>query len=174
MRIIRVNKKAFTLIEMVLVITLIAIALGAMAFPLSKALKKEKFERGVDAIIARITFAQEIMLDFHTDVTLTLLEESGKVICTIEPAIALPAKIEKALNHHKEIPGISQLCFNHEIRKRIEICFDGTIGAVSRGTLTLSGSGREAILSLPGYPTHIQRGEHEAQKSCFIPYPEEP
>ena len=167
-------KRSITLIEMMIVISLIATALGGMALPLSKALKGEKFERGVDRVIGKIMLAQELMLDFHTDVQLILEQDKeGEAIhCLILVAIPLPPQIEKGINHRPHIAGIRQMAFNHEDKDRMELSFDGSFGVLPQGTLTLMGPRNAEHIALPGYPGQIRRGNH-VQTTINTPYPEE-
>ncbi len=168
------HKRSITLMEMMIVISLIAVALGGMSLPISKALKSEKFARGVDGVIGKIMLAQEVMLDFHTDVRLILeKDEEGKgVNCHIIANIPLQPQIEKGLNHRPLIAGITEMAFNHERENRIEFSFDGTLGSVPQGTLTLMAPGKEEKIVLPGYPRQIRRGNH-VQITSSTPYPEE-
>src|SRR5690625_456989 len=59
-------KRAFTLMEIMLVVALIGFALSAISIQVPKALRGETFERGVDRVKSRIALAQELMLDYQT------------------------------------------------------------------------------------------------------------
>lgn len=153
---------------------LIAAAFGVTAFPLAQALKSERFVRGVDGVTRKIMFAAEVMLDFHTDVSLILEKdpEGGGLTCHIAAAISLPAHIEKGLNHRPKIAGIEAMAFNHEPKAKIELLFDGTLGGVPEGILTLIAHGKQEEIILPGYPKSIKRGMN-ATAIPPTPYPEE-
>ena len=167
-------KRSITLMEMMIVVALVAVSLGAMSFPIAKALQGEKFAHGVDGIIGKIMLAQEVMLDFDTDVQLFLKKDKeGKGIhCHIVPGIPLPPHIEKGLNHRPLIVGIDEMAFNLENKNNIEISFEGPLGSISQGILTLRASGKEEHITLPGYPKHICRGNY-APTPCSTSYPEE-
>ena len=156
-----------------IVIALIATALGAMALPISKALKGEHFASGVDAVIGKITLAQALMLDFHTDVRLNLKLDEGKIDCRIDTGIPLPLHIAKAINHRSKIAGITEMAFDDQVKNDIEICFEGSLGSMSKGTLSLMGPGLEEKIVLLGYPGQIRRGNHVQARSCSAAYPEE-
>jgi hypothetical protein len=160
--------------EMVIVMLLIAAAFGITAFPLAQALRSERYARGVDGVTRKIMFAAEVMLDFHTDVSLILEKdpENGEFICHITAATPLPIPIEKGLNHHPKISGIEAMAFNHEPKTKIELFFDGTLGEVTKGILTLIAPGKQEEIILPGYPTSIKRGMH-APTITSASYPEE-
>ena len=170
-------KRSITLFEVLIVMSLIAVALGASFIPVSKALRGEKFERGVEQLTAKIALAQEVMLDFQTDVSLFLFQEGNEIKCVIKTHKKLPTYLEKSLNRYKTINGIEQMAFNNEVHKDIEIQFDGVLGTVSKGTLTLISNKKEVTLNLKGYPAHITRGEHAEANSQKVneeaSYPEE-
>lgn len=167
------TKHPFTLFEMLLVITLVAMALGICALPISKAVKSERFERGVDQVAAKIALAQELMLDFRTDVTLLLEMKQHELCCSIKIERHLPAHLERSINRYNKIKGIEEMAFNHDRRDSIQLQFDGTVGTTPQGELSLSAPQKEAILILHGYPAQIVRGKHEKKKKCEALYPEE-
>jgi hypothetical protein len=140
------------------VMALIAIAVGGISLPISKALKRERFERGVDQVIAKITLAQELMLDFHTDVKLTLKRDNGKWVCDINTDRKLPREQERGVNHYAEIKGVEEITFEGGSGENVEILFSGTLGVISPGTLTLLSQDHKARIVLKGYPSQIKRG----------------
>lgn len=155
------------MIEVLLTMSLIALALGAMGFPIAKALKKERFERGVDQVIARINLAQELMLDTGCDVTLTFAQDEGYLSSEISAQTRLPKKVEGGINHHTKIYGIT------EIEGETQIYFDATVGAISQGRLRLSCGKLEEMILLKGYPSHVQRGNKNAHTIQEAVYPQE-
>lgn len=167
------NKRAVTLFEVLVVMTLLAVALGAAFIPLSKALRGERFERGVDQLIGKLALAQEIMLDFHTDVLITLDKQGDEVICKLKPCQKLPPHLEKTLNRYETIKGIDEIAFDNEERNSIVLHFDGTLGTTPEGKLVLTSNNKEEVLVLKGYPTQIKRGEHADKNSSEANYPEE-
>jgi prepilin-type N-terminal cleavage/methylation domain-containing protein len=167
------NKSPFTLIEMLIVLTLIASALGALSLQISKALKGERFERGVEQVIAKLTLAQELMLDFHTDVHLTLTQEKGGVVCTLKTDLRLPDHLERAINLYNKIEGIEQMCFDNRAKAIIALYYDGATGVTPQGTLTLVAPRKGESIILKGYPAQIRRGIDEQTKNCHADYPEE-
>jgi len=168
----RLNKRAFTLFEILLVITLMATALGAIGFPALQAMRGEKFERAVDQVIGKLTLAQELMLDFQTDVILRLEQKQNGLKCTFQTHKKLPTHIQKALHQNSTLVGVEQISFDQEIYNTLELHYEGSLGATPQGTLELFAHKKKQIISLKGYPTKITRGEH-VQKSFEAPYPEE-
>lgn len=162
------SKRPFTLLEILITLTLIGVGLGALAMQVSKVINGEKFERGVDQIISRLSLAQELMLDYRMDVRVQLTRQKGIVMCSIETDRPLPKRLERAIERHKEIPGIQafypETCTLH---------FDGTVGTTPQGSLTLRSQNKEATLTLTGYPTRIKRGTYVQQNTPPAVYPEE-
>lgn len=152
---------------------ILSAVLGAAALPLSKALRTERFERGVDQIITRLAFAQEVMLDFETDVLVTLEREDKEITCSIKTQKVLPPAFEKILNLHKKIQGIDEMSFDNEILNKIEIHFDSSLGTTTKGKLTLHLGNQEEILTLKGHPTQIKRGDYAKILSSEAHYPQE-
>lgn len=165
-------KRSITLIELMVVITLITIVLGAVAISIPKALKRGKFERSVEAIIAKITLAQELMLDFHTDVTLTFKQQESALACHLETACPLKSHIEKECNRISLLQGIEQVTFNGIICPEITLHFEGSLGISPKGVLAFTCNEHAVKLPLKGYPTGIKRGEYEIQTDQ-ADYPEE-
>ncbi len=168
----RLIKRSMTLFEVLIVMVLIAAALSATVIPISKALKGERFERGVDRLIAKIELAQGVMLDFQTDVQLFLIQEGNIIKSRIETHRPLPAYLDQSLNRYNIIEGIEQMAFNNKCDD-IEIQFDGTLGTVSKGALTLISHKKRETLNLKGYPAQIKRGEYADPNIQEAHYPEE-
>jgi prepilin-type N-terminal cleavage/methylation domain-containing protein len=170
----RKNKSALTLIEMLLVISLLAIAFGVISVPISKALKKEKFERGVDQLLVKLALAQELMLDFQTNVSLTLAldQEHEKVTCRLETERRLPDHLETSINRYGKVAGIQEMQFDDSVRNTLVLYFDASFGTTSKGVLTLISGMNKAQINLKGYPARIKRGDDE-ENECQVPYPEE-
>lgn len=167
-------KRSLTLIEVMLVMVLIGIGLGALAFQASKALKKGKFESGVEQIMGKIALAQEIMLDFRTDVTLTLRKQQDGIECLIETLSHLPPHLEKGINRSSLIAGIDSLAFNNGGQNEIKLLFEGGLGITPKGELTLSFRDLNSTLSLKGFPAHIKKIHNESNnEGQQTPYPEE-
>ncbi len=161
--------RAFTLIEILLVLALIALTLGVISTQAPKALKGERFERGVDQVKSRIALAQELMLNYQTDVVLYFEPQDEGLLCTIIPAKPISEKLAKSVNRHALIKGIDRADFNGHSIETLE--FDGTIGATPKGKLILKEKNREATLTLKGYPSLIIRGDHVTEEAS-ADYPE--
>jgi hypothetical protein len=151
---------------------LIATALGTLSLQIAKAIKGERFERGVDQLITKLTLAQELMLDFHSDLCLELKQEEKGITCHFDIDCKLPPHLEKSINRYAKIEGIEQLMFNGMVKERILLCYDATLGATAQGILTLFAQERQEHIVLKGYPSYLKRGKIEIIE-CHEEYPEE-
>ncbi len=170
----RMAKRPFTLMEILLVVALIGLTFGAISFQFPKALRKETFEQGVDQVKTRIALAQELMLNYQTDVVLKFSYDDEKkgMRCFIQATKPLSDKLKRSVNRNQLIKGIEEVAFEDSGALEVDLHFDGTLGATPRGRLVLKGHNREAILTLKGFPSHILRGDHVAEESQAT-YPEE-
>lgn len=168
------SKRAFTLFEILIVMTLIATALGVLTLQISKALRGGRFEQGVEQVISRLTLAQELMLDFQADVLVTLHQKSAEIIeCKIEISRPLPEHLEKSISRYCKITGIEEIAFNEKAEEKIRLPFDGTLGIAPEGVITFLAHGREQKIFLNGCPAQIKRGNHEKIHIPQADYPEE-
>ncbi len=94
---------------MLLVLFLIATALGTIAIQVPKAWKKETFEGGVSRVISKIELAQELMLNSHLDVVLILTLKDKGVDCEIKSQQPVSEAFLRKLNRYKTIEGSLRL-----------------------------------------------------------------
>lgn len=170
---IRLNKRSFTLLEILIVMLLISAALGALSLQIAKAIKKERFERGVEQVITKLMLAQELMLDYHCDACLTLRQQQSGILCTIQLNTPLPHHLERSINRYSHIKGIEGIIFDNLMKDEVVLCFEGSLGISPQGVLTLVYQDLNKNLLLKGYPAQIIKGCDEHQKEHKAIYPEE-
>lgn len=163
------KRRAFTLFELLLVLFLIATALGTIAIQVPKAWKKETFEGGVSRVISKIELAQELMLNTRLDVILVLTVEEKGLKCEIQSQQPISEAFLRKLNRYDTIAGITELGFDHEKANRVELHFESAIGGTRAGTLVLGTEGKEQKICLPGFPSRIVRGEYVKEDIKKIP-----
>lgn len=156
------RKHPVTLLEILLVIALVGLTFGVIATQLPKALRGEKFERGVDQMKSRIELAQEVMLDYQTDLKLFFESTQKGMVCVIDSERPLPGRVKKAFL--RPIEGIEEISSD-------VLEFDGKLGTPPKGKLILKGNNREAILRLKGFPSALVRGGENVPDS-EADYPE--
>ena len=71
------SKRAFTLIEVMVAIVLIALASGVVAFNMRGAIEKKKFRSDLERLRARLTLAQKLALAMESDWKGVLKKEPG-------------------------------------------------------------------------------------------------
>ncbi|MCC5831948.1 MAG: type II secretion system protein [Chlamydiales bacterium] len=168
------SRRSFTLIEILLVVALIGLTLGVVSIQFPKVLSGETFERGVDQVKSRIALAQELMLNYQTDILLEFEydhKEKG-MRCFIHTGKPLSENLKKNVNLNCVIAGIEEVEFGARGANNVVLHFDGTLGATPKGVLILKGKNREALLTLRGFPSQILRGEHVVENTEAV-YPEE-
>ncbi len=136
----RTNKWALSLIEVMVVITLIGLALGGMGVKIPELLAESRFHHAVEKVRAQVQLAQTHMLDYQNDVTLTIEQRERHVECTLSSAGTV------------EIPGIDWIAFDQTRSMRIDLLFDATVGATPEGKLTLGYKKESQTLHLKGFP----------------------
>lgn len=167
------NKRCFTLLEMLIVVVLIAGASSVIAIQIPKALKTERFEAAAEAVIAKINLAQALMLDYHTDVTLILTQDKRGVRCNLKLDQPIPRKVKVKIEKNIEIRGIETLAFNEQPARTIHLLFDATLGTTPRGKLLLESKKQKTTLILQGYPAKVLRKDDNFAEETHALYPEE-
>ncbi len=150
------KRSAFTLFELLLVVTLVMMTLGAVTISIPRALSKERFEKEAEHVWQQIVLAQELMLDTQHDVILRL-DKKG---CEMHPFLEKNLKI-------KEIDSFSF----QEQQGSVTLYFDSTLGTTPKGALHIKGRrGESHTYLLPGFPGKYRLKEIQAHEA---PYPQE-
>lgn len=157
-----ISRRFLTLVEMLIVITLLAIAASVIGFNSAKMIREQHFRTGTEVILDKLQMAQNIMLIFkcETQVVLERKPGSGGLVCKIAVNKELPSGLEEAVNLSPVIPGIDSFFFEDEQRIRYEdkvaLPFSSMHLRIPFGTLFLFGSKElKRDIYLPGYPSPI-------------------
>lgn len=140
------QKKAgsFTLLEILVTLALLSIVLTGIGINIPVLLRHERFESGVERVMDEIAFANELMVIYQTDVSLTLMAEGDGVVISYDIASMEVKRIFKnKVGKDLFIKGIESLCFmggekNHLILK---FCADEYL--TPHGELTFACKGKE-------------------------------
>jgi hypothetical protein len=138
--------RPFTLIETLLVLSLVALAAGLIGVRGVRALSNRRFESSVDALLVRLSLAQELMVCCDADITVHLAPDK----LTLTSAQPLPG-----FEHAFKTLKLSNIaCLSHQTLR-----FPAHARhAISCGNLEITGSrGQHATIGLPGFPTKITR-----------------
>lgn len=147
----RQKAKAITLIEILLVLSLIAMALGATQFGFTHFIKEEAFVQECAKIKKAIAFAEELMMDTGSDLTLTLQHDKEEMKLLLSTSKTLPKRLLLPLEQCcKEI---TFLYFNDKPTKKLVLHFEGHLGITSKGVITLENKkGKKQYFVLRGFP----------------------
>lgn len=169
-------KRALTLIELLLVIMLITVSLGALGISIPKALKKEGLEKAVHHVLAKISLAREMALDYQADMLLILRPEENqgkKYSCEIRPMQHIPVRAAQAANRHRTIQGVDKMSYG-ELNGVITIRFSSGIVSEPQGVLKLFCDKNEAAILLGNIPKKAENnGACSQNVTQPAPYPEE-
>jgi len=160
-------KRSVTLLELLIVVSLIAVAFTVVGVQGPRFIKKTRFSAGVNKVIGKLSLAQEVMLNFQTDVKITFEPRDGGLEVHLQTESHVPENVLKQINHRSWIKGIERVEFNGSA-----LTFDTTLGRIPEGELRLFSGNWEETLILRGFPSRIKRGEHVAYETEAT-YPEE-
>lgn len=166
------GKRSFTLFELLLVLLLVGLASGAIITGIPRALQLETFETGVQRIISKLTLAQELMLDYQTDICATIQQDDGGISLRLFSHKPLPPAQLKMLNKQEKIRGITYVSFEGK-EPPFSLLFDHTLGTTPKGVLVIKGHSREVVVTLRGYPAQILRGNLKTNHEEEAIYPQE-
>lgn len=166
-------KRSFSLLEVLLTLALIAVALSACGFGLSRVLSKQRFEAAVQKVGAAMTLAQELMLDCGMDVSFILIQEEKGVVYAIETQRELPERLRKAVHLRNKVDGIEQIAFDGVFSGKIELLYDASLGTTPKGTLELNNRSFSKKIHLKGYPSRVLGDIDECEKDSQAVYPQE-
>lgn len=136
-----------------LVMTLLAMTLGVVGFKIPKAIRTQQYLNETRLLLDTLITAQELMVSFDADVTLSLKKEekgySTYISCTSE----VPDKMFKKIPH-PSFRKIEKILWNGQEDKEVTLIFSSSQGGISKGELTLMGV-KKVMFFLPGFPARI-------------------
>lgn len=152
------KKHPFTLVEILLVLTLLAMVGGAFALFSARSLGRYTFEKEVDMIASKLLFAEEIMMDHGVDVSCVFAHNCFSLIAS-RP---LPIDIERLMKKEEKLKAIEEISFEGK-----SLLFEGATKCCPEGRLHLKGKRCEMTLCIPPFPGRINKELicHAAQKT---------
>jgi len=151
----RKKNSAITLIEILLVMSIIALVIGTVQFGFHAFLKEEAFVQESAKIKKAILFAQEVMMDTKSDLTLTLVHDENQIHMHFSSSKELPEKILYPLRECS-CKEVHTLFFNTRREKEITLRFEGHLGYTTEGLITLeSKKGKKQNIVLRGFPGSV-------------------
>jgi hypothetical protein len=171
--------------EVLIVISILAIASGIVAISINKAIVEQRFRSEVGLIVDEMRLAQDLMLILGTDVHLHFAEaKSGEGIqywLELETNVS-PHVQRELLRKRKELKTIKGVFLEDKLlweikESHIDVKFLSNGAVMSEGIMRLATSSDENVpkgtlesfICLAGYPNPIisSRTKEEAEASCY-------
>lgn len=178
-----IHRRAITLIEVLIVISILSLVAGIAAVGLNKAIFDQRFRTEVSMIVDSLRMAQDLMLVLGTDVHVHFAEENNEGIkYWIELETTLPKNVEREVLRKrpllKAIKGVfladKLLAETQESHLDVKFLSNGAV--MSKGIMRLASSSDENVpkgtlesfICLAGYPNPIASRDtkEEAEKAC--------
>jgi prepilin-type N-terminal cleavage/methylation domain-containing protein len=135
------SKFFFSLIEIMVVLVIIAIASTVVGIKISKSISDHEYQRATEQIFEKLMFAKKLALANQCDVYLSLIQENNKLYSEVGYFGGSDGKNQKKYRH-----GFSNLKFKFEsedqgtVENSITFCFTSSGDYLPRGILYLSRS----------------------------------
>lgn len=165
------RRSHFTLIELMIVLTILSVIGGVLVINVNKALFDQRFRTEVSLVVEELRLAQDLMLILGTDVHLKVAEgnDSKEIIYWLEFDYPLPKQWEHVLKRkHKGLTAIHRVDFKDQLQHletkgQFDIRFMSGGAVMSRGVMMLSTSQEDdpppdaltRYICLPGYPSPL-------------------
>lgn len=154
-----------TLIEILIVLSLLALILGIVGLNLGGAARTERFRSGVDILVQKLRLAQDLMLILRTNIRITLEQQEDGLHVTFTAEGALTPALISATTSKTTIDSIHAFSFDSKTSdEKLVLDFLSAGGKMSKGTLTLFSdpndtNGLKEDVHLAGYPSPIVAGK---------------
>ncbi|MCB1111238.1 MAG: type II secretion system protein [Chlamydiales bacterium] len=176
------RRSAITLVEMLIVLVILALAAGFIGINIAKAVREQRFKTEVAVIADQLRLAQDIMLIMDVGIHVKFAEDpnTGGIRYWLEAEAPLPKgwkqEVERA---HANLQAIHFVSIKDELdypitQGVIDIKFLSRGSVMSKGALRLSTSetaddrgALESFVCLPGYPQPIVISKKENSESCL-------
>lgn len=140
------RRSYITLIEVMIVMTLLAVLGGITAISISRAVQQERYNAGVAQVVNRLQLAQDIMLIARGDVQVNLAPDPAGLWCHVDVAQALVPVLQRMIDRTGLIPGIGGFSWvptggSAIIDSPLALNFQSAGSRLSRGELRLSSAG---------------------------------
>ncbi|HEV8052743.1 MAG TPA: type II secretion system protein [Parachlamydiaceae bacterium] len=180
---VTIRRRAITLIEVLIVISILSLAAGIVAVGLNKAVVDQRFRTEVSMIVDSLRLAQDLMLVLGTDVHVHFAEEKGEGIrYWIELETTLNENVQREILRKKPllkaIKGVflADKLLSEVQESHLDVKFLSNGAVMSQGVMRLATSSDENVpkgtlesfICLAGYPRPIISSDtkDEAEKEC--------
>jgi type II secretory pathway pseudopilin PulG len=178
-----VKRRLMTLLEIMIVIAVIAIATGTIGFGVSKAVVNQQFQTELSVLVDELRLAQNLMIILGTDVHVKFKQVANeKITYWIETETDLPKSMAlEILRKHHELKVIKAISFKDDLNTKakegeLDLQFLSHGNVMSKGIITLSTTDMmpppknvlQGYICLAGYPKQIASFSdmESAKKDC--------
>jgi len=155
------RRSPITLLELIVVISILSLTFGLFSINIVKALQEQRFYSNVAFLTDELKLSQELMLLLNMDIQFHLMSRGdGRITTSYTTTGNTPdmwdkiAKIKKTLSHIDRITfNEFELAPSKEGKITLEFLSNGSV--MSKGLLKLSYKQLERAIPLPGYPAPI-------------------
>lgn len=176
------RRRHFTLIELILVMTLIALVGGVIAVNIGKAFQQQRFRSEVATVVDTLRLAQDLMLILQDDVHVIITQNEKGITFRIETESPLAKNWDAIIRRsHKTLKAIHAVKFLDQLQRptkmgELDIKFLSGGTVMSRGVIRLSSTDDDTVtnalrsaICLRGYPHPIiSRQEERFGDVCLI------
>lgn len=154
-----VKRSFFTLIEILIVFTILSVVVGVVGFKIKEAADEQRFLSQAHELVSTLALAQDLMLIQDADVLFKMAYNlaTKQYECWIEVEKPLEGSWAKLVQRKVPLPDIGNFSFNESQREKLELLF--SLQKMSQGELILERKTSKNSLgesnfkiSLPGYP----------------------
>lgn len=179
------RRSHFTLLEIMIVLTILSVIGGLIVINVNKALNEQRFRTEVSLVVDELRLAQDLMLILGTDIHFKVSEakDSKEIIYWLEFDYPLPKPWEHELKRkHKGLRTIHLVDFHdqlaHEKTKgQFDVRFMSGGMVMSRGVVLLSESSENPppqnaltrYIVLPGHPSPIFSQSEKPGEIAYSP-----
>lgn len=163
-----IKRLYFTLLELLVVLTILGAITGVIGINVSKAFRDQHFRSEVDLIVDQLRLAQDMMLLFNAEVSFKITKQKdGTFKYFLEFANGLPKRWGSVIKgQHQPLSHIKSITFETHVRlsaddSPLDLRFGDKGNKMSRGVLRLASDSTssnqtlERFICLPGYPSNI-------------------
>ena len=161
------RKRHITMIEILLVITMLVMSVGVIGFNIFKAVREQRFLTEVSQVVDELRLAQNLMLIMNTDVRMKIITEGNVNKYWLESDQRVTKSWEREMKRKpKELKYVQFVNFQDELNKdtitgSAEVRFLSGGMVMSRGWMRLSNTTEDVsgalvrYVHLPGHPSPI-------------------
>lgn len=166
-----VHKRYITLLEIIIIIGILAVAGGAIAFNIRKFYLQQQVLDDINRVVNVLNEASELMMLVNLDSEVRFSIKEGKILLTIAPQSGVPTNVEPILRENPiTLSYLDQVVFKDGVQGTVlnppfSLTFYSKGFMMNRGILHLQGKGQERFLIFRGYPSSFSplTGEEEYQ-----------